>query len=190
MIKSQGVAKFVDRDAVKIKDWRRKGAAIGVPRDRLVKDCVGFFEIAAAITKHGHRQCAAAKIAAENFVIEYDRHFIVPFHCSDRRVLHPGKLKMREVRVPSLERVNGGIVKGGEAVTQGACPGAEGKLHGNGAVFHPGKRNAVIKFADVAERSGCNKGERDRWKKVANFHWGEFARRAEKYRGEQLLTSR
>ena len=81
---------------------------------------------------------------------------------------------MREVWVPSLERVNGGIVKGGEAVTQGACSGAEGKLHDDGAVFHPGKRNAVIKFADVAERSGCNKGERDRWKKVANFHWGEI----------------
>ena len=69
---------------------------------------------------------------------------------------------MRKVRVPSLERVNSGIVKGGEAVTQDACSGAEGKLHDDSAIFHPGKRNAVIKFADVAERSGCDKGERDR----------------------------
>ena len=61
---------------------------------------------------------------------------------------------MREVRVPSLERVNGGIVKGGEAVTQDACPGSKGKLDDDGAVFHPGERNAVIEFADVTERSG------------------------------------
>src|SRR5438552_11895193 len=118
MIKPQSVAKFMDGDAVKIKDRRRKCTAIGVPRDRLVKDGVGFLEITVAITEHSHRQCAAAKIAAENFAIEYDRHFIVPFHRSDRRVLDPGKLEMRKVRVPSLERVNSGIVKGGEAVTQ------------------------------------------------------------------------
>ena len=111
MIKSKSVAKFMDRDAVKIKNRRRKGPAIGVPRDRLVKDSVGFFEITVAIAEHSHRQGAAAKIATENFVIEYNRHFIVAFHRSDRRVLHPGKLEMREVWVPSLERVNGGIVK-------------------------------------------------------------------------------
>ncbi len=74
----------MDSDAVKIKDRRRKWAAIGVPGDRLVKDGVGFFEITVAIAEHSHRQRAAAKIAAENFVIEYDRHFIVPFHGSDR----------------------------------------------------------------------------------------------------------
>ena len=82
------------------------------------------------------------------------------------------------MRVPGLERVNGGIVKGDEAVTQGACPGAERKLHDDGAVFYPGERNAVIKFADVAERRGCEKGECGCWKKVANFHWGEFAKSA------------
>ena len=81
---------------------------------------------------------------------------------------------MREVWVPSLERVNGGIVKGGEAVTQGACSGAEGKLHDDGAVFHPSDGNAIIEFADVPEQSGCEKGRRGRWKKVANFHWGEI----------------
>ena len=96
---------------------------------------------------------------------------------------------MREVWVPSLERVNGGIVKGGEAVTQDACSGAEGKLHDDGAVFYPGERSAVIKFANVAERSGCDKGERDRWKKVANFHWGESGKSAEKL-PEGPLTSR
>ncbi len=97
---------------------------------------------------------------------------------------------MREVRIPGLECVNSGIVKGGEAVTQGACSGAEGKLHDDGAVFHPGNRNAVIEFADVAERSGCEKGERSRWKKVANFHWGEFAKSAGKLPEEEFLTSR
>jgi len=81
---------------------------------------------------------------------------------------------MCEMRVPGLERVNGGIVKGGEAVTQNACSGAEGKLHDNGAVFHLGKRNAVIKFADVAERSGNNKGERDRWEKSGEFSLGRI----------------
>ena len=76
---------------------------------------------------------------------------------------------MREMRVPGLERVNGGVVKGGEAVTQDPCPGAERKLHHDGAIFHPGQRDAVIEFADVAERSGCDKGERDRWKKRRIF---------------------
>jgi hypothetical protein len=33
------------------------------------------------------------------------------------------------------------------------------------------QRGVIAKFADVAERSGSNKGERDCWKKVANFHW-------------------
>ena len=65
---------------------------------------------------------------------------------------------MRKVRVPGLERVNGGVVEGGEAVTQIARPGAEGKLHHDGAVFHPGQRNTVIKFADVAERACDNAG--------------------------------
>src|SRR6476661_6616095 len=176
MIKTNGVAKFVDSDTMKIKDRRGEGAAIGVPRDRIVKDGVGLFEITVAIAEHSHRQCAAAKIAAENFVVEYDRHFIIPLHWSDGRVFDPGKLEMCEMRVPGLEGVNGGIVKRGEAVTQDACSGAEGKLHDDGAVFDPGNRNAVIKFADVAERSGCDKGERDRWKKGANFHWGESAK--------------
>src|SRR5436190_13436288 len=111
MIKPQSVAKFMDGDAVKIKDWGRKCAAIRVPRDRLVKDGVGFFEITVAITEHRHRQCAAAKIGAENLVIECDRHFIVAFRWSDGRVFHPGKLEMRKTRVPGLERVNGRIVK-------------------------------------------------------------------------------
>ena len=83
VIETKSMAKFVDSDPVKIKDRRRKWAAIGVPRDRIVKDGVGLFEITAAIAEHSHRQCAAAKIAAENFVVEYDRHFIVPLHCSD-----------------------------------------------------------------------------------------------------------
>src|SRR5204863_6228460 len=153
MIKPQSVAKFMDGDAVKIKDRIvRKCTAIGVPRDRLVKDGVGFFEITVAITEHGHRQSPAAEIAAENFVIEGDRHFIVPFRGSDGRVFDPGKLEMRKMRVPGLERVNGGIIKRGEAITQDACPGTEGKLHYDGAILHPGQRDAVIKFADVAER--------------------------------------
>ena len=92
------------------------------------------------------------------------------------------------MRVPGLERVNGGIVKRGKAITQEEWPGTEGKLHNDGAVFHPGERDAVIEFADVAERSGCDKG--DRWKKVANFHWGEFAKSAGKLPEEELLTSR
>src|SRR5207247_10291900 len=84
MIKSDSVTKFMDGDAMKINDpIGRQCAAIGVPRDRLVKDGVGFFEITVAITEHGHRQYAAAKIAAENLGIECDRHFIVPFHRSD-----------------------------------------------------------------------------------------------------------
>jgi len=97
---------------------------------------------------------------------------------------------MREMWVPGLERVNGGVVKRGEAVAQGPCPGAEGELHHDGAILHPGERDAVIEFADVAERSGCDKGDRDRCKKVANFHWGEFANSAEKLTEEELLTSR
>src|SRR5439155_24742569 len=101
MIKSDSVTKFMDGDAMKIVDAvARQCAAIGVPRNRAVKDSVGFFEITVAIAEHSHRQCTAGKIAAEDFAIEYDRHFIVPFHRSDRRVLDPGKLEMREVRVP------------------------------------------------------------------------------------------
>ena len=87
---------------------------------------------------------------------------------------------MREMWVPGLERVNGGVVKGGEAVAQDACPGAEGKLHHDGAILHPGETDAVIEFADVAERSGRDKGDPGRCKKVADFHWGEFAKRAER----------
>src|SRR5205814_7572610 len=119
MIKPDSVTKFMDGDAMKINDpIVLRCAAIGVPRDRLVKDSVGFFEITVAIAEHRHRQCAAVKIAAENFVIEYDRHFVVAFHCSDGRVFHPGKLEMGEMRGPGLERVNGRVVKGGEAGEQ------------------------------------------------------------------------
>src|SRR5438105_13590691 len=108
MIKSDSVTKFMDGDAVKIKDWRREGTAIGVPRDRLVKDGVGLFEITVAKGQHSHRQRAAFKIAAENFVMEHDRQFIIAFRWSDGRGFDPGKLKMREVSVPGVERVNGG----------------------------------------------------------------------------------
>src|SRR5438552_17438892 len=52
----------MDGHAVKIKDRRCKSAAIGVPRNRLVKDSIGFFEITVAIAEHRHRQCAAAKL--------------------------------------------------------------------------------------------------------------------------------
>ena len=52
--------------------------------------------------------------------------------------------------------------------------GAQGKLHDDGAVFHPGKRNTVIKLADVAERSGSNKGERDRGAKSGEFSLGRI----------------
>jgi len=85
------------------------------------------------------------------------------------------------MRVPGLECVNGGIVERGEAVSQIERPRTEGKLDDDGTIFHPGQRDAVIKFADVAKQSGCEKGERGRWKKVANFHWGEFAKSAGNY---------
>ena len=65
--------------------------------------------------------------------------------------------------------------------------GAEGKLHDDGAVFHPGDRNAVIEFADVAERSGCETGERSRWKKVANFHWGDFGNQSGEISEERIF---
>ena len=81
---------------------------------------------------------------------------------------------MREMWVPGLERVNGGVVKRGEAVAQGPCPGAEGELHHDGAILHPGERDAVIEFADVAERSESNKGERDRWEKSGEFSLGRI----------------
>jgi hypothetical protein len=94
------------------------------------------------------------------------------------------------MQIPGLEGVDSRVVEGGETVTQIARPGAEGKLHDDGAVFHLG-RNAVIEFADVAERSGCETGERSRWKKVANFHWGGFAKSAATLLPEEkLLTSR
>src|SRR5438477_12826094 len=49
-------------------------------------------------------------------------------------------------------------------------PVPRGKLHHDGAILHPGQRDAVIKFAHVAERRGCEKGERGRQERVANFH--------------------
>src|SRR2546426_11852052 len=103
MIKPESMAKFMDGDAVKIIDRWRKVAAIRVPRKRIIKDGVGFFEITVAIAEQSHRQCSAAKIFAENFVIECNGHFIVPFHWSNGGVFHPGKLKVGEVRVPGLE---------------------------------------------------------------------------------------
>src|SRR5207244_12147710 len=118
MIKPQSVAKFMDGDAVKIKDRRRKCTAIGVPRDRLVKDGVGFFEITVAITEHGHRQRAAAKIAAENLGIECDRHFIVPFHRSDGGVFHPGKLELGKMRARGFEGSSSRAGKGGGPVSR------------------------------------------------------------------------
>src|SRR5439155_24403993 len=111
MIKSDSVTKFMDGDAVKIKDRRRKVAAIRIPRNRIIEDGVGLFEITVAIAEHSHRQCSAAKIAAENFVIQCDRHFIVAFRWSHGGVLHPGKVEMRKMLVPGLERVNGGVVR-------------------------------------------------------------------------------
>ena len=85
---------------------------------------------------------------------------------------------MREMWVPGLERVNGGVVKRGEAVAQGPCPGAEGELHDDGAVFHPGKRNAVIKFADIANEVDTRKANA-----AAGTKWRIFT-------GENLLKAR
>jgi len=52
--------------------------------------------------------------------------------------------------------------------------GAQGKLHDDGAVFHPGKRNTVIKLADVAERSGCEKGRMWPLEKSGEFSLGRI----------------
>src|SRR5262245_31901855 len=107
MIQTKRMAKFVHRDAVKIKNRRCKGSAIGVPGIRIIEDGISFLEIPVPGVEHCYGQNSGAEIITKNFVIEHDRHFIVTRGGRHRRVFYPGELKMSEVRVPGLKGVNG-----------------------------------------------------------------------------------
>ena len=107
MIQTKGMSKFVDRDAVKIINRRGEVSAIRIPGNRTIENGIGFLEIPVPVGEQRYRQNSAAKIAAKNFVIEDDRHFIVTLGGRHRRVFYPGELKMSEVRVPGLQGING-----------------------------------------------------------------------------------
>jgi len=92
---------------------------------------------------------------------------------------------MSEIRVPRLQGVNGRIIKRSEAIPQDARS-AKGKLHDDGAVFHPGERSTVIELADVTEGKRGGYGKKPYYEKAFNFHVGGPLREWEPYSKESL----
>ena len=131
------MAKLMNGDAAEIDRGRHQPAAIGIPGVGGVEDDVGFFKNVVAKTEQSHGEGAGAEGFAKDGGGKKDRVLVIARVGDDGREEDGREPHVREVRVPDVEGVQGGLIEGRAAVGE-RFRRAERELHHHRPVKRPG----------------------------------------------------